>query len=166
MSCPVSLVRSDWYLGWSGEVSEERTSSQAVQVIESHPAVESLARPWLAQAGVGVGGPEGLQLVPVVRGEVGRQANTLISRAKLVKLVIQILDTGQDTEVDIEDQQSGHSRELLVIEWSQVEQVVGIFLVMLTGHNVHVSVSLHRLDQVSLIPHKILDVHIGKLYSG
>ena len=111
-------------------------------------------------------GPEGLQLVPVVRGEVGCQPNALVTRPELVELLIQILDARQDAEVDIEHQESAQAGELLVIERGKVEQVVGIFLVMMAGHDVHVSVILHRLDDISILPDEILDVHKGKLQSG
>ena len=151
-------------------MSEERTLSQAVQVIESNPRVKSLLLPWLAQAGVRIVRPEGLQLVPVVRREVCSQPDALITRAitraKLVKLLIEILETCENTEVDIQHHQSGQAGEGLVIERSQIEQVVGILLVVLTVDNPHVGVSLHRLDHLSLLPHKIIDVHKGKLYSG
>ena len=154
------------YLAGSRVVSKLTTLSQAGQVIESHPRVKSLLIPWLAEAAVRIVRPEGLQLVPVVRREVGSQPYALITRAKLVKLTIQILEARQDTEVDIKHHQSGQAGEGLVIERSKVEQVVGIFLVVLTVNNPHVGVRLHRLDQLPLLPHEIIDVHKGKLYSG
>ena len=147
-------------------VGEELTPSQARQVVESHPGVEALFVPRQAELSVGVLSPEGLQLVPVVGGEVHGQTNALSPAGKLRELAVEVLDTSQQSQVNVQHDQPRQPGELGVVERGEVEQVVGIFLIVRTGHDVHVGLSLEGVHNVSLVSNKVFNVNIGKLQPG